>query len=123
MDMLLKQIIGIFALAMIVVLGVSVVSAYRSTNKISEGDKEILRKAMDSGDYESWEKIKKSQISEDRFEEMRLRHQERAEFRKLIDEARQSGDYSEVQMLKTEFGPGKGMQKRNAHFGECPFMK
>ena len=118
-----KYVLGIVALAMVAILGVGMVSAYGFGNGISEEDKEALKTAMETGDYETWKEIKMSQVSEEKFEEMTSRHQERAEFRKAIQEARESGDYSKIQELKAEFGQGKGMHKRNMHSGECPFAK
>ena len=118
-----KYVLGIVALAMVALLGVGMVSAYGFGNGMSDEDKGALETAIESGNYEAWKEIKMSQISEERFEEMTLRHQERAEFRKAMQEARESGDYSKVQELKAEFGQGKGMHKRNMHSGECPFAK
>jgi len=118
-----KQMLGIVALAMVALLGVGMVSAFGFGNGISEEDIEALNNAMESGDYEAWKEIKMSQISEERFEEARARHQERAEFRTAMQEARESGDYSRVQELKAEFGKGKGIHNKNMNSGECPFAK
>jgi anti-sigma28 factor (negative regulator of flagellin synthesis) len=119
-----KKILGVFAFAAILVLAISAVSAFGNFgSKMSDEDRESLKTAVESGDYDSWATIKKAQISEAKFNEQRTRHQERAEFRALMQEARESGDYSRIQELKAEFGSGKGMNKQNMHSGECPFAK
>jgi hypothetical protein len=118
-----KKTLGVFAFAMLAILAVGAVSAVGFQNRMSDEDRENLKSAMEVGDYDSWANIKRAQISEEKFDEQRARHQERAEFRALMQEARESGDYSKIQELKAEFGQGKGMHKRNMHSGECPFAK
>jgi hypothetical protein len=119
-----KYILGIFALSMIALLGIGMVSAFHGfKNRLSEEDREALANAMDSGDFESWASIKRAQISEEKFEQERTRHQERAEFRKALQEARESGDLEAMQQLKEEFGLGKRIHKRNMNFSGCPFAK
>jgi hypothetical protein len=118
-----KRVLGIFALSMVALLGIGMVSAFGFGNGISDEDREALENAIESGDYEAWREIKMSQISEERFNEIQARHQERAEFRTAMQEARASGDYSRIQELKEEFGEGRKMHKRNMNFGECPFAK
>lgn len=118
-----KQMLGIVALAMVAILGIGMISAFGFGSGISEEDKVELKNAMESGDYESWKEIKMSQISEEKFEEARARHQERVEFRMAIQEARESGNYSKMQDLKADFGKGKGMHNKNMNSGPCPFAK
>jgi hypothetical protein len=119
-----KKTIGIFAFVMVAVLAIGMVSAFGGFgNKMSDENREAMDTAMESGDFESWKSLMQSQITEERFDEMRARHQERAEFRALMQEARESGDYSKIQELKAEFGQGKGMNKKNMNSGECPFAK
>ncbi len=117
-----KYVLGIVALAMVVVLGISMVSAFGFGKGISEEDRTALENAMESSDYETWEEIRMSQISEERFEEARARYAEKAEFRIAMQEARESGDYSRLQELKEEFGCDKamqGMKKGNKDCGGC----
>ncbi len=116
-----KQTLGILAFAMVAILAVGAVSAYGFGNKMSDEDKETMKSAIESGDYDSWANVKRAQISEDKFNEARSRHAERAEFRALMQEAREAGDYDRIQELKAEFGTGKGMNKKNANSGTCPF--
>jgi hypothetical protein len=116
-----RKTLGVFAFAMLAILAVGVVSAVGFQNRMSDEDREAMKAAIESGDYDSWANIKRAQISEEKFNEQRARHQEREEFRALMQEARESGDYSKIQELKAEFGQGKGMHKRNMRSGECPF--
>ncbi len=116
-----KQMLGIVALTMVALLGVGMVSAFGFGNGIFEEDKEALENAMELGDYETWEEIKMSQISEERFNEIQERHAEKAEFREAMQEARESGDRETMQELKAEFGNGKGM-KGMKHEG-CSFAE
>jgi hypothetical protein len=115
-----KHILGVVALLMVSLLGVGMVSAFGNfKNRISEEDKIALENAMDSGDYEAWASIKRAQISDEKFEEARARHQERAEFRTAMQEARESGDRVLMEELKAEFGQGKRMHKRNINSMPC----
>ena len=114
-----KYVFGIFALTMVVILGVGIVSAVGYQNRMSNEDRELLKEAMQTGDYDSWAQIKSRQISEDKFNEARGRHQERAEFRALMNQARESGDRSLMQELKAEYGAGKGAHKRNVNQMPC----
>jgi hypothetical protein len=118
-----KYVLGIVALSMVALLGFGKVSAFGFGNRISDEDRETLKNAIESGDYETWREIKMSQISEERFEEMKARYQEREEFREAMQEARESGNYSRIHEFKAEFGKGKGIHKRNMNFGECPFAE
>jgi hypothetical protein len=116
-----KYVLGIVALSMIALLGVSMVSAIGFRNRMSDQDREALENAMKSGDFEAWESVKKNMISEEKFEQARARHQERQELRESLREARESGDFEAMQQLKEEFGVGKGMHKRNINLSGCPF--
>ena len=117
-----KYTFGLFALLCIAILGIGLVSAFQGfRNQLSEEDREALVSAMGSGDYETWESIKVNQISEEKFEEARARHQERAEFREALQEAREAGDREAMDELKEEFGIGKRVRIRNENLSPCPF--
>lgn len=119
-----KKTIGIFAFVMVSVLAIGMVSAFGGFGKeISDENREAIDAAIESGNFESWKSLMQSQITQERFDEMKVRHQKRAEFRALIQEARESGDYSRIQELKAEFGQGREMHEQNMNFGECPFTK
>lgn len=119
-----KKTLGVIAFAMFTVLAFGAVSAFGGFgNNMSEEDREAMDTVMESGDFEAWKSLMQSQLTEERFNEMRARNQERAEFRDLMQEARESGNYSKIQELKSEFGQGKGMHKQNMNPGECPFAE
>ena len=115
-----RKTLGIFAFAMVAILAIGAVSAFgNSQNRMSDEDREALKHSMESGDYDSWANIKRSQISEEKFNEARARHQERAEFRALMQEAREAGDRDLIEELRAEFGVGKQMHKRNVNPMPC----
>ena len=114
-----KYLLGIFALAMVSILGLGIVSAISFQNRVSDEEREALETAMEVGDYDSWAEIKSAQISEDKFNQARARHQERAEFRNLMREAREAGDWEAMQELKEQYGVGSGAHKRNANLTPC----
>lgn len=116
-----RKTIGVAAFLIVALLGVGFVSAYGFGNDMPKETRDAIENAVESGDYSTWKVLMESQITEERFNEMKSKHQERAEFRALMQEARESGNYSAIQELKAEFGPGKGMHKRNMNSGECPF--
>ena len=139
-----KYVLGIVALSIVAVLGVSMVSAFGFGNGIMNSDlteeeiqeqKEVMKATLeDGGDYEAWkslmdERIAKMQvkINEDTFNEHVERHEQRAEFRIAIEELKASEDFSreDVQNLKEEYGiEGKGFEmkgKGKRLGGKCPF--
>lgn len=117
-----KKTLGIFAFVMVAIIAIGAVSAFGGFgNKMFNEDREAMATAVESGDYDSWADLKRTQISEDKFNEARTRHAERAEFRVLMQEARDAGDYGRIQDLRAEFGVGNGMNRKNAHSETCPF--
>ena len=119
-----RKTLGIFAFAIIAILGISAVSAFGGFgNEMPNEDIEAMQYAIESGNYETWKSLKESQITEKRFNELQTRHQEREKFRALIEESRESGDYAKIQELKAEFGSGRGMHRKNMNPGECPFAE
>lgn len=116
-----KYVTAIMAMSLIVLMGVGMVSAFGFQNKMSEEDKEALKNAIESNDFEAWASIKRAQISEEKFNERVQRHQQREEFRNLIQEARENGDFERIEELKSEYGVGKQFNKRNMNQRDCPF--
>ena len=94
---------------------------------MSEEDRETIKNAVESGDYESWASVKRAQITEEKFQEIRARHAERAEFRAQMENARENGDYEEMQQLKEQYGignkMGRGMRMKQGFSGECPYAE
>jgi len=143
-----KYILGIVALSFVAILGVGMVSAFGFGNgfmnyDINEEERtemqeqhETMQNAIANGDYETWkslmeERIAKMQfqITEERFNEIQTRHQEMSKFRTAMQEARESGDFSEITELQKEYGFegkgfGKGMKARFKMSEEnCPFVE
>jgi len=112
-----KYLAVTLAFALVVFLSAAVVIA--SEGKISEEKSENKNFSFEKEDSEAWDEKKVSNLSEDRVNELRNRHEERAKFRELMQEAREAGDYETVQELREEFGRGKGHHNRNANMGEC----
>ncbi len=115
-----KYLVVTLAFALVVFLSAAVVIA--SEGKISEEKSENKNFSFEKEDSDAWNEEKVSRLSEDRVNELRNRHEERAQFRELMQEAREEGDYESVQDLREEFGRGKGYHKRNENNGECPFQ-
>ncbi len=94
---------------------------------MSEEDRGVMRLSVDEGNYEMWKSIreenmerKSNSLDEERFEEIRNRRAERLEFRNKIHDARESGDWDEVNNLRDEFGVGRGHRNNNMYEGDCP---
>ncbi len=118
-----KYVLGIVALAIVAILGISMVSAFgfgkgfMNTDFTEEERAEMqtqrqsMQTAIADGDYATWETLMlekiekmKAQITEENFNNLVTRYQERAELRTAMQEARESGDFSEFQEMKGEYG-------------------
>jgi len=123
-----RKTLGILALALVGLFAVSMVAA------MPFGDKDAIRDAVESGDYESWKSLMSAQISEENFEKMTQMHELKTELR----EARETGDDEAVDALMEELkelmpegwkgrgmGAGKGLGKgmRQGNHGSCPFAE
>ena len=115
-----KQIFDIVALAMVAVLGVSMVSGfgfkglgnYEMAEEEIKVQREAVKDAIENEDYEAWqtlmnEKISKMQdkITQENFEKIVEKHNEMSEIRELkeeLREARENGDIEKVEELKTQ---------------------
>ena len=116
---------GILATFAIALLGVGMVSAFGGFGKgmfnpnLTEEEKaemqefhDVIQTAVENNDYDTWKSLKESKLTEEQFEKVKERHQMREEFRTVMEEARESGDFSAMQELKGEFGmPGKEFRK------------
>ena len=129
-----KTILGILVIAMIAVLGISMVAArgfggFGFAQSLTDEEKaemqeqhEAMQTAVSEGDYTTWkslmgERIAKmqSRVTEDNFNVVREQHQKMSELRTAMQEARESGDFSKVEELQEEYGSegrgfGKGMK-------------
>jgi len=129
-----KTILGVFALAMVAVLGVSMVAAhglggFGSAQSLTDEQKaemqekhQAMQDAISNGDFDSWKSLQEEriakmqeQLTEENFNKIVERQGQMEEFRNAMQEARESGDYSEVKALQNEYeitGFGRG------HFGK-----
>ena len=118
-----KNLLGMFAFAVVAMLGLSVVSAYGfgvgrvdlTEDEIAEMDanREAMQNAVETGDYAAWEGLMmerladmEDSINEEAFAEIQARHEERERLNKAVKEAQETGDWSEVEALREEFGFG-----------------
>ena len=132
-----KYVLGIVALAMVAVLGISMVSAHGFgmwNSDLTEEEKaemqeqrEAMKTSIESGDYESWEtlmneKVNQMQkrINEDTFNQMQEKHANMAQIKEAVEEAKETGDWSEVEALKNEIGI-EGKKFGKDHFGKKGF--
>ena len=127
-----RKTLGIFAFAIIAILGVSLVSAFGFGSVMSSEDKAAMRNTVDSGDYAAWKALMESRINEETFNELKSKHAEMEEFRTQMQEAREAGDTEKIEALKAEFGKGMGKgygkgqgmgRMHNLEDGKCPFAK
>lgn len=137
-----KYILGIIITLIVSILGISIASAFGfgkgfsfiKSNLTEEEKAEIqkqnqeIRNAIENGDFATWkylmeERIAKmqSQLTEENFNTLREHHQKMMEFRKAMQEARESGDFSKVKELQEKYGfEHKGFKKGMKN---CPFMQ
>ncbi len=120
-----KYVIGIVALSVIVVLGLSLVVAFpfgkNFINDLSDEEKsqmqeqrQAMQNAIENQDYEAWKTLMQNrisemqgQITEENFNKLTERREQKAELREAIKEAKETGDWSQVQELKDELSKTK----------------
>jgi hypothetical protein len=134
-----KKISSVFAISIIALLSVGFVSAFQFGNglmnqNLSEEEvqahREEIRTSVENGDYSTWKALMEERLAEleaslteENFNQIMERHQERAQFRGAMQEARESGDYSKMQELKEESGfGGMGHRGRGQFGGGCKEM-
>ena len=120
--------------AMIALLSVGFVSAYQFGNgfmnsNLSDEEKadrevqrEAIRSAVDSQDFETWNSLMQGKLeqmqerlTQENFNDLVERHQQRAEFRQAMEDARESGaSREEMQQLRQEYGLENPGQKPNS---------
>ena len=142
-----KYMLGIFAFAMVAVLGVSMVSAngFGGFNSGATDEeraemqeqREAIRQAVEDGNYAQWEglmqeklALMEDRINEEQFAQVQERHAQRSEFRAAVEELKESGDFSreDMQELREEYGVeggfGKGQGKSGGmRQGKCPMTE
>ena len=147
-----KYILGSIALAMVAVLGISMVSAFGGLGFMNAGlsdeekaeiqeNKEAMKEVIENADYDAWvslmnEKIAKmqAQITEENFNKIVEKHSNIFAFKEAVKEAKESGEFDRAKMqeLREEFGiedmPGKGRGNGfkkgfGRGLGNCPFAE
>lgn len=122
-----KKVIGVFAISLVLLLSAGLVMAQsgfgmgqmtEEEKSVFQEEREQMRSAIESDDFATWKSLMQTRISrmqedltEENFESLVVRHQERAE-------ARENGEYP---MQKNGIGrsQGKGQGQMNA---ECPYL-
>lgn len=118
-----KTIFGIFSLAMVAVLGVSMVAAhgfcgFGFSQSLTDEQKaemqaqhQAMQDAISNGDFDSWKSLQeeriakiKEQLTEENFNKIVEKHNQMEELRTAMQKARESGDFSEVKALQEEYG-------------------
>ena len=118
-----KTMLALFAFATIAILGVAgFAAAYGGGLGFSDDmteeqlaemqeHREAMQEALDNEDYDAWETLMnervqkmQDQITEEGFQQALERHKINSEIRDAMQEARETGDFSEVQALKEQYG-------------------
>lgn len=132
-----KFILGMIALAMVALLGVSMISAMEGKGFMKAGltdeqkanikeKREAIRNALESNDYTAWkslaeeriakENLQQFDLSEEHFNKAVEQYNKMSELRDAVKEARETGDYSKVKELQKELGLKKGNKIIKQHF-------
>lgn len=130
-----KNIIALFAIAMVAMLGITPALAFRgdafgrgpmsgplqvdlSEEEIAEIQEthQAIREAIESGDYEAWQELMAARLTEERFEQLAEMHAQRSEnmdaradLMQQLRDAREDGDEELTEELLEqlrEFGGG-----------------
>jgi hypothetical protein len=113
-----RTMLGLFAFAMIAILGVSGLVAAHGGFGIGLTDeerterqafREQVQEAIANNDFTMWKSLKESMLTEENFDRVAERHQLNSEMRDALQKARETGDYSQVEALKEQYGiEGRG---------------
>jgi hypothetical protein len=126
-----KHLFGIFALAIIAILGVSLVSAFGFQGGMSDENKEIMKTAVENGDFDSWKAIKQAELTEEKFAKLQERHEIMEELKPLKEQMRaamQEGDSETAETLRAQIREllpegFKGQEKGKGHGGINGFKR
>ena len=132
-----KALLGVLAFSIVLLLGVSMVSAMshgqgkqmmKQGNGNFGGDHEAIQTAIENNDFASWKSLMEARITEDNFNEMVKRHSEmiseRASMQEEMQEFHQAmadGDYDKAKELKEELMPEE--DRENSKKGKKNFFK
>jgi len=120
-----KTIIILSAIAVVAILGItSLVAAYggfRTTlsdedRSEMEAFREQIKEAITNNDFDSWKVLMESKLTEEHFNQMVENYNSRSDFREAMQQAHESGDYSQIKALKEQYhGDSEGF-KGKRHF-------
>lgn len=130
-----KTATGIFALAIIALLGASgfvaaaggfgFLNAFGEDQAAMQAQHEAMQEAVSNGDFATWKTLQEqriadmqAQITEENFNKLVERHNQMSEIRDEMQKARESGDFSKVRELQEQYGLGRGNfgMKQMKHF-------
>lgn len=139
-----KTILGIVAVSLVAVMALSAVSAFGfgkglMNPELTDEEKSAMQEqmqavqtAIENNDYASWEGLMQERIAkmedsitEENFQKIQEQHQKMSQLRDAVEQARESGDWSEVEALKPELGT-EGFRMGKMHkggFGNCPMAE
>jgi hypothetical protein len=118
-----KYLLGMAAFAMIAVLGITLVFAFpfgkeSPNSNLSDEERTLMQQemqsmqtALENNDYDSWKILMEKQIermqasiTEDNFNKLVEQNGQMSQLKEAMDKARETGDFSEVEALREEFG-------------------
>lgn len=103
----LLSLFAIFAIGLLATAGA--VSAFGGfKGGLDDETRDALDVAIENNDFDSWKNLRESLLTENRFEEVKERHQERSEMREsrdLMREAIESDDYDAYTQAVLEIHP------------------
>jgi len=113
-----KITLGVFVFSVIALLGISLAAAFPMgfskgpmAKELTEEEQtemqafhDSMQNAIETQDFESWKTLMESQITEENFQKMIESHKQMEEMRIAFEEARESGDFSEVKAINEEYG-------------------
>lgn len=104
-----KKFVGLFAiLAIGLLITAGAVSAFGPKGFADDEDRAALDQAIENGDYQTWKNLHEEMLTEDHFNDIRERHQERQEMmegRDTLRTAIESGDYEAYTQAVLEIHP------------------
>lgn len=139
-----KYMFGFFAVAIVAILGIGIVSAFGAgkaggfmSSSLTADEKaqfqeqrQAMQTAVENQDYSAWKALHEqriasmqTQLTEENFNRIVERHAEMKEVREHMQEARETGDFSKVQELKEKYGLGKSNGKGRSLQEDCPSIK
>ncbi|MAG40087.1 hypothetical protein CMI41_03905 [Candidatus Pacearchaeota archaeon] len=123
--------IGVLSFALILVLGTGFAIASDADLGLEEDDlneseqtgikaeRAAIRAAIADGDYDEWKSLMEDKLArlqealtEENFERLTDRHADIEELKAAMEEARETGNWSEVDALREDINPPRGFWKR-----------